>query len=354
MQFNTRRRRLAPRNVEVCSSQQASWIDSFIEYSTRERQLAANTAAAYRRDLERFFVWLDNRSIVRLNINQLAEYAQWLHALRLKPKSISRHVASLRSFFRYLQSEEILESNTAELLGNPKLGQDAPRPLSIEMVEDLLVAPQPDEDRLWRRDRAILEFFYSTGCRVSELADMQLRDVHLAEGECECTGKGNKTRRVLLGRSAIEAFRRWMEEERPGVQRRASALNIIPQHDDEDEHLFGFPGGPQADSQGGAKNSGQPFSISQPWVFLSFKGRKIRREAMWELIKKYAVRVGAPVSISPHTLRHSFATHMLEGGADLRQIQAILGHANIMTTQIYTHVDKSKLKSAHEKFHPRG
>lgn len=354
MQHNPRRRRLAPKNVEVCSSQQAFWIDSFIEFSVRETQLAANTVAAYRRDLERFFVWLDNRSIVHLNVNLLANYIQWLGSQNLKPMSIARHIASLRSFFRFLQNEGILKENEAELLGSQKLSERDIRPLSKEEVEDLLIAPQPDEDRLWRRDRAILEFFYSTGCRVSELADMKLSDIRLDEGFCHCTGKGDKTRLVLLGRSAIEAFRIWMTEERPSVLRRGTVLGNIPTPENEDdEQFFRFNKNKRSNITNKNKNETQKIG-SLPWAFLSYRGKKIRREAMWELIKKYAIRAGAPSSISPHTLRHSFATHMLEGGADLRMIKDILGHASIMTTQIYTHLDKSKLKSVHQKFHPRG
>lgn len=355
MQHNPRRRKLTLKNVEVCSSQQAFWIDSFIDFSVRETQLAANTVAAYRRDLERFFVWLDNRSIVRLNVNQLADYIQWLGNQNLKPMSIARHIASLRSFFRFLQNEGILKENEAELLGSQKLSERDIRPLSKEQVEDLLVAPQPDEDRLWQRDRAILEFFYSTGCRVSELADLKLSDIRLDEGFCHCTGKGNKTRLVLLGRSAVEAFKIWLIKERPVVLRRGTVLGNCPPapENGEETQLFRFDQNKRSKNSNENKNSASE-TDSLPWAFLSYRGKKIRREAMWELIKKYAVRAGAPASISPHTLRHSFATHMLEGGADLRMIKDILGHASIMTTQIYTHLDKSKLKSVHRKFHPRG
>ncbi|MCL2744884.1 MAG: site-specific tyrosine recombinase XerD [Planctomycetaceae bacterium] len=326
MLFNSHRRKLTVKNVEVSSSRQSEWLDAFIRFLTKELQLADNTLLAYRHDLERFFLWLGSRQMERLTVRQLADYIVFLDNQNLADASRARHIVSLRVFFRYLQSEGILKDNPAELLGSSKLWQRVPNVLTRQMVDELLVSPQPDEDKLYLRDRAILEFFYATGCRVSELVNMRLPDVHISEGYCFCTGKGNKQRYVPIGRKAIDAFNRWMTEERPAVEERRTKRTGIPKdlHKDAD------------------------------CVFLSHSGRKIRREAMWELIKKYAIRIGASPAISPHTLRHSFATHLLEGGADLRQIQEILGHASIMTTQIYTHVDQSRLKSIHRKFHPRG
>ena len=170
-------------------------------------------------------------------------------------------------------------------------------------------------DKHWRRDRAILELLYATGCRASELSNMKLDDLHLEEGHCLCRGKGDKQRIVPLGESAKDAVRDYLRRERPSLEARSPA--------------------------------------EQPWVILSRRGRRLRREAIWELVKKYAVRVGVSPKISPHTMRHSFATHLLAGGADLRQVQELLGHANITTTQIYTHVDASRLKKVHKAFHPR-
>ncbi len=170
-------------------------------------------------------------------------------------------------------------------------------------------------DPCWRRDRALLETLYATGCRASEVSNLKARDVHLEEGFAMCRGKGNKERLVPLGARAAEAFQLYVVEERG--------------------HLAG-------------KASSDP-----PWAFLSYRGRRLRRERIWELLKRYARRVGAPATVSPHTLRHSFATHLLAGGADLRQVQEMLGHASIATTQIYTHVDHTRLKAVHKKFHPR-
>jgi len=337
MQYNSRRRRLVPKNIETRSSHQV-WLEAFLEYIAGEAQLSENTVLAYRRDMEHFFLWLGNRALDRLNVTVLADYVDWLHRQHLAPSTLARHIVSLRIFFRYLQLEGILHENAAELLGSQKLWERMPHILSPGQVENLLLAPQPNEDKLWRRDRAILEFFYATGCRVSELTNLKLQDIHTAEGYCLCTGKGNKQRIVPLGGRAIEAFQFWMQEERSDVQRRN-------QHAEEHQ-IFRF-----GDEIGAVDKSPD---ISLSWAFLSYKGRKIRREAMWELIKKYAVRVGAPTAISPHTMRHCFATHMLAGGADLRQVQEMLGHASIVTTQIYTHVDMTRLKAIHAKFHPRG
>jgi len=327
-----------------------TYVDAFVEYAAGECHLAENTVAAYRRDLVRFFEWLDGRGkaeggrgkgeggrrkaeggrgkaeggvppspvpfppLVRLSIRKLADYMGWLHAKKLAPASIARHIVSLKVFFRYLQLEGVVQENLAELLGSQKLWQRVPKVLSPQQVDRLFNAPQ-EGDLCWRRDRALLELLYATGCRASELSNLRLRDMHLDEGFCSCRGKGSKERLVPLGGRAAEASRAYLREERGKLAARAL---IAPQ-----------------------------------WVLLSCRGRRLRRERIWELLKKYARRVGAPSEVSPHTLRHSFATHMLAGGADLREVQEMLGHASIGTTQIYTHVDPSRLKAVHRKFHPR-
>ncbi|MDR2441388.1 MAG: tyrosine recombinase [Planctomycetaceae bacterium] len=336
MQYSSRRRRLNLKIIETSPSRQV-WLEGFLKYITGEAQLAANTVAAYRRDMEHFFRWLGNRAIDSLNIPLLSDYVNWLDKQHLAPSTLARHITSLRVFFRYLQLEGVLHANNADLLGSQKLWERMPQVLSPGQVENLLRAPQPEIDKLWRRDRAILEFFYATGCRVSELTNLKLQDIHIQERYCLCTGKGNKQRIVPLGARAIQAFQDWVEEERSTLLRRSQNV----------EHWRVFRFSNEENSDRGTE--GVPH-----WVFLSYKGRKIRREAMWELIKKYAIRVGTPSTISPHTMRHSFATHMLAGGADLRQVQEMLGHVSIVTTQIYTHVDMTRLKAIHKKFHPRG
>jgi integrase/recombinase XerD len=292
-----------------------TWLEAFVNYTAGECHLAENTVAAYRRDLTRFYVWLQGRSIPGLSIRDLADYATWLHGKELAPASIARHLVSLKVFFRYLQLEGVLQDNLAELLGSQKLWERVPKVLSPQQVNRLFEAPGRI-DPYWRRDRALLELLYATGCRASELSNLRLRDLHLDEGFCICRGKGDKERMVPIGGRAAEAVRAYFEHERGLLA---------------------------------AKSAAAP-----EWVILSHRGRRLRRERIWELLKRYALRVGAPAEISPHTLRHSFATHMLAGGADLRQVQEMLGHASIATTQIYTHVDPSRLKAVHKKFHPRG
>lgn len=309
-----RRRKLVPVTKVAAGVEADRWGQSFLDYLRTECHLADNTIAAYGRDMVRFRGWLGDRRIPRLSIQDLSDYAAWLHDQSLAPTSISRHVVSLKVFFRYLQLEGILTENHAELLGSQKLWQRVPNVLSPAEVDRLLHAPR-NQDKFRLRDRALLELMYATGCRASEVCQMRVRDLRLDEKFCQCHGKGDKQRMVPLNDEAIEAIRVYLKRLRPDLE----AI------------------------------TGQ----SPEWLILSRGGRKFRREAVWELIKKYALRSGVSVSISPHTLRHSFATHLLAGGADLRRVQEMLGHANITTTQIYTHVDSSRLKKVHAAFHPR-
>lgn len=325
------RKKLTVKKIQTLPVQEV-WVNSFLDYISGERLLSKNTVAAYQRDLKRFVTWLQDRDIARLTVRELGDYVDWLFRQNLAPATLARHIVSLRVFLRYLQLENVLKDNPAELLDSPKTWERIPHVLTPSQVERLLVAPNPEEDQLPMRDRAVLEVFYATGCRVSEIVNLRLMDMHLDEGYCLCTGKGNKQRLVPLGKKAIDAFEVWCREERELVV--SCQLSV----DSEKQRL--------------TTNNSQ--LTTSPWSFLSKSGRKLRREAAWELIKKYAMRIGASSAISPHTMRHSFATHMLNGGADLRQVQEMLGHANIATTQIYTHVDMSKLKAVHKKFHPRG
>lgn len=313
MLHNPRRRKLVLKPMVAKTTEQA-WLESFIEYLSGECHLAENTVDAYRRDMRHFWQWRGDRLVLHLTISDLADYVDWLHQKHLAPASLARHVVSLRLFYRYLQLEGVLQTNPAELLGSQKLWEHVPQVLSPKQVDQLLISPVPG-DPYWRRDRALLEMLYATGCRASELANLTMHDVHLDEKYCLCTGKGDKQRLVHLGNRAVEAFQAWEELERDGLIKRFGESN---------------------------------------YVFLSYRGKKLRRERIWELVKKYACRAGVTCDISPHTMRHSFATHMLTAGADLRQVQEMLGHANIATTQIYTHVDMSRLKKVHEDCHPRG
>ncbi len=323
----SRRRKLKPQNIEP-KADIHNIQNAFLDYIHNECNLSANTCMGYRRDLAHFYEWLQDRRIVELTIQDLADYVNWLYDRSLAAATLSRHVVSLRVFFRYLQLEGILKTNPAELLGSQKLWERIPSVLTPKQVDRLLAAPIPEEDIFWIRDRAILEMFYASGARASELVNLRFRDIHLSEKYCRLTGKGNKQRDVPLGAQAVLAFDSWVKEGRPVIlkhvaQRKKTILT-------------------------------ETTPLPEDWAFISRTGRHMRREALWELIKKYAFRIGAPSSISPHSLRHSFATHLLNGGADIRQVQVLLGHVSIVTTEIYTHVNLSNLKDIHHKFHPRG
>ncbi len=302
------------REITPAQGNMDRWREPFLDYLRSQCHLSTNTVIAYERDLKRFESWLQGRVLAALRIRELSDYASWLHKTKLAPPSIARHLVSLKMFFRYLQLEGVLQNNHAELLGSQKLWQRVPEVLTSRQVSAFLGAPAAD-DLMVVRDRAILELLYATGCRVSEISNLRLRDIHLDRRYCICRGKGDKERLVPLHDRAIEAVEKYLHEQRPG---------LVPDIDD-----------------------------PQGWLIVSKRGRRLRREAIWELVKKYALKGGIPATISPHTLRHSFATHLLAGGADLRQVQELLGHANITTTQIYTHVDSTRLKQVHKRYHPR-
>ena len=297
----TRRKLLKPRRA-AAAADASHWQEAFVRYLRTECSLAENTVAAYGRDLRRFFTWLGDRRLGSLKVSDLGGYPAWLLELSLAPASGSRHVVSLKVLFRYLQLEGALHDNQAALLGSQKLWQRVPTVLNPRQVEALLAAPKPGEP-LWRRDRAILETLYATGCRVSELSNLRTRDLHLTEKYCICHGKGDKQRMIPLGRQACEALQIYLERERP---------QLAEQRDP-----------PSA------------------FLILSSRGLRLRRERIWELVKRYAAAAGASAELSPHSLRHSFATHLLAGGADLRHVQEMLGPASIATTHLYTHGDPS-------------
>jgi integrase/recombinase XerD len=310
------------------------WVKAFAAWLRSECHLAENTVVAYRRDLRRFFAWLGGRTVQKLAVRDLSDYAAWLRDQKLAPNSAARHVVALRVFFRYLQLEGVLHDNAAELIGNPRLWERVPNVLLPATIDALLSSPK-EGDPLWRRDRALLELLYATGCRASEAATLRLADLHLDQAHCRCHGKGDKQRVVPLGRRAIAALRDYLEHERPALA--SNAAGSVP-------HLRS----PRS------KSGTDPLPGAADWLLISRGGKRLRRERIWELVKRYAARVGISPDVSPHTLRHSFATHLVAGGADLRQVQELLGHASIATTQVYTHVDPSRLKAVHQRFHPRG
>jgi integrase/recombinase XerD len=291
-------------------------IKAFHHYLQAERGLAGNTLLAYGRDLDRYAAWVAESGLANYLHPTVRDFGHYLVHLRdqgLAPPSVARHLVALKMFYRFLRLEERTTESTVELLSSPALWERIPQVLSPESVEKLLAAPQASE-RFYQRDRAILELMYATGSRASEVVGLKLADVYLDSAFVKCFGKGNKQRVVPLGRPAVNALRAYLEDLRPKLTQAADV----------------------------------------PWVFVSRGGKALTREMLWVLVKKYVRRAGLNARVSPHTLRHSFATHLLAGGADLRTVQELLGHSNIRTTQQYTHVDRDRLKAIHRKFHPRG
>ena len=297
----------------------ATWLSGFLTYLDAECGMSLNTTSAYRRDLEKFFAWnKDNakKTVQQVDIATLTAFLDHLQNCDLASSSIARNLAAIRMFFRYLMLESVLAESKVDLISSPKLWQRLPMVLSPDMVNELLNAPANAVDRYARRDRALLAVMYATGCRVSEVIGLKISDVNLDDRYARCTGKGNKQRMVSLTPLAVAAIVEYINRER-------------------------------SDMIGNAM-------VDEGWLFVSRSGRKMARETVWELMQRYAARTGCGSDVSPHTLRHSFATHLLAGGADIRALQEMLGHASIRTTQIYTHVDHTRLKSVHQKCHPRG
>jgi integrase/recombinase XerD len=291
-------------------------IDQFLLYLATERGLSTNYQLSTRRSLETFATWLARRAGItrpdEVEPGHFAEFLTWRKRSGLAAASIKLEAIALRIFFRFLQVRNILPGNPAENLSVPRIEKYLPETLNPPAVAGLLESVSA-ADPLGLRDRALLELLYASGLRVSELCGLRLEGLDLKEGMIRVTGKGNKTRLVPVGSAAREAISRYLELERPKLVSRKSGAEI----------------------------------------FLSVRGRKLTPQRVWQLIKRYAARAGLEVNAYPHLLRHSFATHLLAGGADLRIIQEMLGHADISTTQIYTHVDSSHLKAVHKKFHPR-
>jgi integrase/recombinase XerD len=299
-------------------------IAAFRHYLQSERGMADNTVQAYGRDLDRFAKWCSLVQYVNYispTLKDLGRYIAFLNDEQLAPPSIARHLVAMKMFYRFLRLEERAEAAAVDLLGSPKLWERIPQVLSPTAVEELLNAPQPG-DRFYLRDRALLETLYATGCRASEVVGLKHDDIYLDAAFCRCTGKGSKQRVVPLGRPAIKALREYL------------AAKVEGRKDIDEAKLKTSP--------------------TAGHVFTTKSGRPLNRIMLWSLAKKYCKRAGLSQKVSPHTLRHSFATHLLAGGADLRIVQELLGHSSIQTTQHYTHVDRERLKAMHRQFHPMG
>ena len=287
-------------------------IEKFLDALWLEAGLSRNTLNAYRSDLGQFAVWLQAAPHTATRA-RLQEYLADCVARGARPRTTARLLSSLRRFYQYLLRENQITEDPTTLLESPKLGRPLPKSLSEEQVEQLLQAPDIHES-LGLRDRAMLELLYATGLRVSELVALSLQQINLQAGVIKVTGKGNKERLVPLGEEAVDWLQKFLGSAR--------------------SHLLN--------------------GRSTNFLFPTARGSAMTRQAFWHNLKRYARRAGITTELSPHTLRHAFATHLLNHGADLRVVQMLLGHADLSTTQIYTHVARERLKQLHEQHHPRG
>ncbi len=292
-------------------------LKDFIHFVMVEKGLAKNTIAAYERDLKSYTQYLKNvEKIESLNEAQRVYIVHFLGFLKEQGKSsktLARHVASIRAFHQFLIREKATDHDPSVHIETPKLERSLPKVLNQQEVETLLDAPKQN-DHFGLRDKAMLEILYATGMRVSELIGLNMGDAHLTMGFVRCIGKGNKERIIPIGQTATKALQNYLESGR---------LKFISKKHRENA------------------------------LFLNHHGQRLTRQGFWKILKKLAKEAGIEKELTPHTLRHSFATHLLENGADLRAVQEMLGHVDISTTQIYTHVTKTRLKDVYSKFHPR-
>ena len=289
------------------------WLNSFISYLQVERSLSDNSIAAYKKDIDGYVQFWKTKKIKDPFTQKLLEdFVIYRRTKGISPRSIARQLVSLKMFTRFALQEGWIKEDFSDLIDSPKIWFHLPEVLSEKELQKLINIKV--KDHLSRRDRAMLEVLYAAGLRVSELVEIKVENFDFEQRTIRCLGKGKKERLVPFGQIAKRSLQSYLRISRPVLMKKQN----------------------------------------HPYVFVNSKGVKISRQSVWALIRKYALLAGISKKISPHTLRHSFATHILHHGADLRVVQELLGHADISTTQIYTHIDKSKLIEVHRKFHPRG
>lgn len=292
-------------------------LDDYLHFLRVERQLASNTLLSYERDLKNYLQYL--KEVEQLDSLRKVERIHILNHLRhLKDttktsRTVARHISSIRSFHQFLIRERVVDNDPTVQLEMPKMDKKLPNILSIEEVDALIQAPDTGKAN-GKRDQAMLELLYASGMRVSECINLDIEDVNLTMGFVRCFGKGGKERIIPLGKSALSACRFYLESARHELVK-----------------------------------AGEPTDA----LFINQRGKRLTRQGFWKLLKQHAQKAGIQKELTPHTLRHSFATHLIENGADLRAVQEMLGHADISTTQIYTHVSKTRLKDVYSQFHPR-
>ena len=293
-------------------------LESFLNHLSVERNFSVHTRQSYRNDLERYlrFMQDESKEIGNIEAGDIRRFVSALHETGLEASTLARNISAVRSLHRFLLAERMLGANPAETIRQPKHAKNLPNVLSVEEVFRLLDAPLKKQPpgKFVLRDKAILEFLYAAGVRVSELVNLQQQNLYFEAGFVRIFGKGSKERLVPVGESAKAWITRYRNELRTGMISKES-------HDT---------------------------------LFLNARGKKLSRMAVYLIVREYAVLAGINREISPHTLRHTFATHLLEGGADLRSVQEMLGHSSILATQIYTHIDRSFIREVHRTFHPRG
>jgi integrase/recombinase XerD len=289
-------------------------IAAFLHYGRAEKGLSTNTIMAYRRDLLKLREFLELRHVplIQATRGDIVDFLSSLYARGLDSRSVARHLVTIRNFYRFCMGDDLITEDPAANIESPKIYRTLPHFLSIGEVDRLLAQPDVSTP-VGQRDKAMIELMYSTGLRVSELCGVRLSDVEMNAGSLRCVGKGDKERIVPVGRRALESISSYLRDSRPKLLR----------------------------------------DRTSPYLFVGSNGRPIHRIQFWQFLRKYGCKAGLRQSLNPHMLRHSFATHLLDRGADLRSVQLMLGHADISTTQIYTHVVEERLKQVYKAHHPR-
>jgi integrase/recombinase XerD len=308
------RARLGPEGFLPGGGEVEAHVRTFLNYLRVEKGLSENTIDAYRRDIAKFVVFTGKRGLGTADVRRehVVDFLASLYRKNLDSRSVARHLVTIRHFFRFSLTEGFIQDDPASTIESPKFRHSLPEFLSVEEVDRLL--RQPDlNDIVGLRDRAMIELMYSTGLRVSELCGLRVSDLQMDPGCLRCIGKGNKERLVPVGRQALDAVQKYLREARPQLLREGVSA----------------------------------------YLFLNQKRHKLDRISFWKILGEYGRKAGLRKSLTPHMLRHSFATHLLDRGADLRSVQMMLGHSDISTTQIYTHVVEERLKQVYKAHHPR-
>jgi integrase/recombinase XerD len=293
------------------------FLQEYLAYLKLEKNLSEQSVSSYSSDISKFLKYINEQNVNDLNnasTKLISEYFELMRDLGISSSSTSRYLSAVKGFFKYLSSQEYIEKDPVEILSTRITERKLPSVLSFLEIEVLLQAPNLKE-KFGIRDKAILELFYSCGLRVSELINLKISDLYFSDGVIRVLGKGSKQRIIPIGSSAVKWIAEYMKTLRPLLEKKMKSENII---------------------------------------FLNNRGTKLSRMGVWKIVDKYVKEAKIEKEFHPHTFRHSFATHLLEGGADLRAVQEMLGHADISTTQIYTHIDREFVKQMHKDFHPRG